>query len=148
MTNTPERTPMFRKPNFGGRKTTGHTPNQGASAGGASSKINSQLSTPRGGSSSTQFKMAGHDPMIKLPEFQGEASKDLEKNLFICENIWKSKQIKDEDTKLTQLEIVLRDHALDWYMSLDVDCLKGIPKTITDIKKLLVNEFQKPNSEY
>jgi hypothetical protein len=35
VTNTPERTPMFRKPNFSGRKATGHGSNQGASTGGA-----------------------------------------------------------------------------------------------------------------
>jgi hypothetical protein len=58
-------------------------------------------------------KMAGHDPTIRLPEFQGEASKDPEKHLFICEKIWEENQIIDEDTKLTQLAITLRDHALD-----------------------------------
>jgi hypothetical protein len=44
---------------------------------------------------------------------------DPEKNLFICENIWEAKQIIDEDTKLAQLAITLRDRALDWYMSLE-----------------------------
>jgi hypothetical protein len=32
-------------------------------------------------------------------------------------------------------------------MSLDVNSPQGVPKTIADVKKLLVNEFQKPNSE-
>jgi hypothetical protein len=32
-------------------------------------------------------------------------------------------------------------------MSLDVNSLQGVPKTIVDVKKLLVNEFQKPNLE-
>jgi hypothetical protein len=91
--------------------------------------------------------MAGQDPTIRLPEFQGEASEDPEKNLFICEKIWEAKKITDEDTNLTQLSITLRDHALDWYMSLDVNSPQGVPKTITDMKKLLVNEFQKPSSE-
>jgi hypothetical protein len=91
--------------------------------------------------------MAGHDPTIRLPEFWGEASEDPEKNLFICEKIWEAKKITDEDTKLTQLAITLRDHTLDWYMSLDVNSPQGVPKTIADVKKLLVNEFQKPNSE-
>jgi hypothetical protein len=53
-----------------------------------------------GGSSSTQFKMAGLDSTIRLPEFRGEASEDPEKNLFICENIWEAKKITDEDTNL------------------------------------------------
>jgi hypothetical protein len=90
-TNTPERTPAFRQPNFSGRKKTGNAPNQGASYGGAISGSNNQLSTPHRGSSSTRFKMAGHDPMIRLPDFRGEASKDPEKHLFICEKIWESK---------------------------------------------------------
>jgi hypothetical protein len=120
-TNTPERTPPFRQPNFSGRKTTGSAPNQGAMTGGASSGSSSQVSTPHGGRSSSPFKMAGHDPTIRLPEFKGEASEDPEKHLFICEKIWEEKKITDEDTKLAQLAIMLRDHALDWYMSLVVN---------------------------
>jgi hypothetical protein len=143
-TNTPERTPTFRQPNFSGRKTTGNTSKQGATTGGASSGSNSQISTLRGGSSSTQFKMAGHDPMIRLPEFWGEASEDPENHLFICEKIWEAKKITDEDTKLVQLAIMLRDRALDWYMSLDVNSPPGVTRTIADVKKLLINEFQKP----
>jgi hypothetical protein len=100
-TSTLERKPPFRKPNFSGRKTVGNTSKQGAATGGASSGSNSQVSAPRRGSSSTQFNMAGHDPTIKLPEFRGEASEDPKKNLFIYENIWEAKNIKDEDTKLT-----------------------------------------------
>ena len=87
VTNTPERTPPFRQPNFSGRKTTGSTSKQGPATGEASSGSSSQISTPRGGSSSSQFKMARHDPTIRLPEFKGEASEDPEKNLFIYEKI-------------------------------------------------------------
>jgi hypothetical protein len=57
------------------------------------------------------------------------------------------KQITDEDTKLAQLAITLRDHALDWYMSLATNNPPGTTRTIADIKKLLINEFQKPSSE-
>jgi hypothetical protein len=115
-TNTPIRTPPFRQPNFGRRKTARSTSTQGISTGGASSGSISQVSTPCGGSSST-FWMAGHDPTIRLPEFNGEALEDPEKHLFICENIWEAKQITDEDTKHAQLAITLRDRTLDWYMS-------------------------------
>jgi hypothetical protein len=38
---------------------------------------------------------------------------DPEKNFFIYENIWEAKKITDEDTKLAQLAITFRDHALD-----------------------------------
>jgi hypothetical protein len=113
VTITPERTPVFRQPNFSGRKATRHGSNQGASNGGSISGSNSQISTPCRGSSSTQFKMVGHDPMIILPKFRGEASEDPKKHLFICENIWEENEITYEDTKLTQLSITLRDFALD-----------------------------------
>jgi hypothetical protein len=65
-TNTPKRTPPFRQPNFGRRKTARSTSTQGTTNGGASSGSISQASTSRGGSSST-FRMAGHDPTIRLP---------------------------------------------------------------------------------
>jgi hypothetical protein len=55
--------------------------------------------------------MAGHDPTIKLPYFQGEATKDPKKHPFICVKTWEAKQITDEDTKLMQLAIMLRDRA-------------------------------------
>jgi hypothetical protein len=74
-------------------------------------------------------------------------SEDPEKHLFICENIWEVKQIIDEDTKLAQLAITLRDRALDWYMSLATNNPPWSTNTIVDIKKLLINEFQKPSSK-
>jgi hypothetical protein len=89
-TNTPKRTPPFRQPNFGRRKTTRNTSTRGTKTVGASSGSTSQVSTPRRGSSSV-FRMAGHNPTIRLPEFKGEASEDSEKHLFICENIWEEK---------------------------------------------------------
>jgi len=65
--------------------------------------------------------MVGADPTIRLPEFHGEGSEDLENHLFICEKIWAAKQITNEDTKVVQLAITLRDCALDWYMGLTVN---------------------------
>jgi hypothetical protein len=52
-TNTPERTPSFRKPNFSGRKTIGSAPNQGETTGGASSGSSIQVSTLCRGRSSS-----------------------------------------------------------------------------------------------
>jgi hypothetical protein len=60
--------------------------------------------------------MAGHDRIIRLPEFKGEASEDPKKHMFICEKIWEAKQITDEDTKLAQLAITLRDRTPDWFI--------------------------------
>jgi hypothetical protein len=42
---------------------------------------------------------------------------------------------------------MLRDHTLDWYMSLDVNSPPGATRTIADVKRLLINEFQKPSLE-
>jgi hypothetical protein len=91
--------------------------------------------------------MAGHDPTIRLLEFWGEASEDPEKHLFICEKIWEAKKITDEDKNLMKLSFTLRDRALDWYMSLNVSSPQGVPNIIADMKKLLINKFQKPSSK-
>jgi hypothetical protein len=53
----------------------------------------------------------------------------------------------DDDTKLAQLAIMLRDHALDWYMSLDVNIPPGTTRVIANTKNLLINELKKPSSE-
>jgi hypothetical protein len=145
-TNTPKITPTFRQSNFRRRKTSGSTSTQGTTTGGSSLGSTSQVSTSCRGSSST-FIMAGHDPTIRLPKFKGEALKDPEKHLFVYEKIWEAKQIIDEDTKFAQLVITLRDKALDWYMSLATNNPPGTTITIADIKKLLINEFQKRSLE-
>jgi hypothetical protein len=67
--------------------------------------------------------------------------------MFICEKIWEEKQIIDEDTKLSQLSITLRDYPLNWYTSLATNNPPGSTRTIANIKKLLINEFQKPSLE-
>jgi hypothetical protein len=128
-TNTPKRTPPFRQPKFRRSQTTRSTYTQGTTIGGASL-----------GSSST-FRMVGHNPTIRLPKFRGEAIEDPKKHLFICAKIWEAKQITNEDKKLAQLAITLRDCALDWYMSLDTNNALGMTRTLTDIKKLLINDF-------
>jgi hypothetical protein len=101
VTNTPEETQSFRQPIFGRRGEAGQGSNRGKTTRDTSSGSSSQLSTSRGGSSSTCFKMVGVDPTIILENFCGEASEDPEKNLFIWEKIWEEKQVKDEDTKFT-----------------------------------------------
>jgi hypothetical protein len=144
--NTPKRTPPFRQLNLGRRKTTESTSTQGRTTRGESSISISQVSTSHGGISS-RFRMAGHDPTIRLPKFKGEVSEDPEKHLFICENIWEEKQIIDEDTKLVQLAITLRDHTLDFYMSLATNNPPGTTRVIGYVNKLLINEFHKLISE-
>jgi hypothetical protein len=91
--------------------------------------------------------MEGYDPTIRLLEFKGYVSEDPEKHLFICEKIWKEKRITYKDTKLAQLDITLRDHTLDSYLILAANNPPRTTKTISDIKNLLINEFQKPSLE-
>jgi len=91
--------------------------------------------------------MVGHDPMIRLPQLLGEALEDPKKKLFIYEKIWEANHIIDEDTKLMQLSITIKDWTLDWYISLYVNSPPRVKNTIADVKKLLINEFQNPNSE-
>jgi hypothetical protein len=138
-TNTPRRKPQFRQPKFKGSLTARSTSTQSETPRGSSSDNLSQVSTLRRGRSSLVFGMVGHDPSIKLLEFRGEAAEDPEKHLFICAKIWEVKKIIDEDTKLMQLVITLRDQALDWYMILDINNVPGMTRTLDDIKKLLIN---------
>jgi hypothetical protein len=145
-TNSPKITPSFRQLKFGRIQIVGSTSTQGEKIGGASSGSTSHVSTPHGGSSSS-FRMAGHNPTIRLLEFKGEALEELEKHLFIYENIREARQITNKDTKLDQLAITLRDRTLDWYMILATNNPPRTTRTIADIKKMLINEFQKPSSE-
>jgi hypothetical protein len=69
VTNTPTRTPPFRQPSLGRRRTTGSTSTQGTTTGRASSGNTSQGSAPCKNSSPTKFAMEGHDPTIRLPYF-------------------------------------------------------------------------------
>ena len=89
-TNTPKITPSLRKPKSRGSPTARSTSTQGETTRGASSGSTSQVSTPRGGSSFI-FRMAGNNPTIRLLEFQGEATEDPKKSLFICAKIWEEK---------------------------------------------------------
>jgi hypothetical protein len=68
--------------------------------------------------------MEGADPTIRYHNFM-EKGRRTQETLFICENIWEAKQITDEDTKVAQLEITFRNHALDWFMSLVVNNPQG-----------------------
>jgi hypothetical protein len=66
-TNTPKRTPPFRKPKFEGSLKTRSTSFIRATTGGSRSGSTSQVSTLRDGGSSSLFRMAGNDPTIRLP---------------------------------------------------------------------------------
>lgn len=67
--------------------------------------------------------------------------------MFICGKIWQAKKITDEDTKFAQLENTFKDHILDWYMGITTNNPMGVPITVVEVKRKLINEFQKPRAE-
>jgi hypothetical protein len=146
VTKTSEEERPVNQQVISGRRIFIGSESSGNSSRGVSSTSSSRVSTPHGGGSTKNFTMAGQDPTIRLLEFQGEGSNDLENHLFIYENIWEAKQTIDEYTKVVQLETTLRDHALNWYMGLEENNPTGAPTTIEDVKKKLINEFHKPSS--
>jgi len=56
--------------------------------------------------------MTGIDNTLRLPEFKGVGSKDLEKHSFFCETIWVAKNIQDDVVKITQLGTTFRGRVL------------------------------------
>jgi hypothetical protein len=139
MTKTSEEEEPFRKPTISGRRILVGHGSSGSSSGGTNSTNSSQLST--GGGSIKNSQCQEHIQLFGYHSFHGEGSEDLEKHLFICENIWVAKKITDEDTKVSQLAITFRDRALDWYMGLAVNSPQGA-YNIANVKKALINEFQ------
>ena len=67
VTNTPKRTPSFIEPKLGGSPTVRSTSTLEETTRGASSSSTSQVSTLLRGGSSSVFRMAGHNPTIRLP---------------------------------------------------------------------------------
>jgi hypothetical protein len=67
---------------------------QGSNSSRSNSERRNQVFTLRGGGSTTNFTMTGKDPTIRLLKFHGEGSEDLEKHIFICENIWAAKRLR------------------------------------------------------
>jgi hypothetical protein len=64
----------------------------------------------------------------------------------LCKDLG-SKKYDCEDAKFAELAITLRDCALDWYMILDANSAPRMTRTLEEIKKLPINEFQKLSSE-
>jgi len=90
---------------------------------------------------STKKVMVGGE--MKLPLFHGNGSKDPQQHWFLCEVVWRVKQVVDADMKATQLVTMLGDRALTWYMKFS----GGKNKTLNEIQTSLITEFKKPKSE-
>jgi hypothetical protein len=112
---------------------------------GSSTTNQSQSTSPK--VSTTQNTMAGIDNTLRMPEFQGAGSEDPEKHLFVCDMIWTAKNVQDEATKIVQLAMTFRGHALLWYMKYQTTTPAGQSRTLEEIGQALLKEFQKPKSE-
>lgn len=80
---------------------------------------------------------------MKLPLFHGNGSEDPQQHLFLCEAVWRVKQVADASMKATQLVTMLGDCALNCYMKF----LGGKNNTLNEIQTALITEFKKPKSE-
>ena len=63
-----------------------------------------------------RFTMAQMIGDIKLPVFKGTGSEDPEQFWFLCEAVWTTKNIMDQDIRRAQLVTSFRDWALTWFM--------------------------------
>jgi hypothetical protein len=91
--------------------------------------------------------VVGMDNTLRLSEFQGIGSEDLEQHFFVCEMLWAAKNIHDEVVKIAQLATIFRGCALVWYMKLPSTTPTGQAITLVEIKKTLLKEFKKPKLE-
>jgi hypothetical protein len=80
-------------------------------------------------------------PLSGYHSFKERHQRTLKRTYSFVRRSWEAKHIIDEYTKLSQLTIMLRDLAFDWYMGLDVNNPLGATQTIAYVKKLLINEF-------
>ena len=80
---------------------------------------------------------------IKLHVFKGTGSEDPEQFWFLCEAVWTTKNIMDQDTKRAQLVTSFRDRALTWFMKFS----STQNHALADIKAAMMKEFKKPKSE-
>jgi hypothetical protein len=69
VTKTYEEEKLVNQQVISGRRIFTGRGSSGNSRRSVSSTSSSQVSTPRGGGSTTKFTMAGQDPTIRLPEF-------------------------------------------------------------------------------
>jgi len=75
--------------------------------------------------------------------FHGNGSEDPQQHWFLCEAVWRVKQVTDANMKANQMVTTFRDRALNWFMKFS----GGQPKILNEIQMTLIVEFKKPKSE-
>jgi len=93
------------------------------------------------GTTSKQPMVGGSE--MRLPLFHGNGSEDPQQHWFLCEAVWRVKQVNDTDMRANQMVTTFRDRALNWYMKFSA----GQPKSLAEIRTTLIAEFKKPKSE-
>jgi hypothetical protein len=91
--------------------------------------------------------MVNEDSTLRLPAFHGMERDDVEQDWFTCEDIWFVKRFMDGESNISQLETTFRNIALKWYMKYKVTALVGQIRSLTEIKRDILREFQKPKSK-
>jgi hypothetical protein len=91
--------------------------------------------------------MVNQDNTLRLPVFHGMGKDDVEQHWFTSEEIWSMKRITDETTKIVHLETMFRNKALMWYMKYKATMPIGWIRSLVDIKRDLLKEFQNPKSK-
>ena len=94
-------------------------------------------------SSPPRSTMAHMTNDIKIPVFKGTGSEDPEQFWFLCEAVWTTKNITDQDTRRAQLVTSFREYALTWFMKFS----STQNHVLVDIKIALIREFKKRKSE-
>jgi len=118
---------------------------KGSKSSGSSTKTYIQLATSR--KNIVYYTMARVDPTLRICVFHRAGTKYLEQHLFVCEIIWAMKNVQDDDMKISQLVTTFNDLTLIWYMKYQSTTLVGQARSLQDIKKALLKELHKPNSE-
>ena len=80
---------------------------------------------------------------MRLPLFHGNGSEDPQQHWFLCEVVWRVKQVTDPGMKANQMVTTFRDRALNWFMKFS----GGKTKTLGEIRINLFAEFKKAKSE-
>ena len=91
--------------------------------------------------------IAREDATLKLPVFHDTGRDDAKQHWFTYEAVWMVKQTPNDLAKIAQLETTFRERALTWYMKFKATTPPRQVRTLAEIKKALLKEFQKPKSE-
>jgi hypothetical protein len=78
--------------------------------------------------------MVNHDSTLRLPMFHGTGKDDVDQHWFTCEVIWYVKRIRDEASKIAQLETIFGGNILDVVHEVQGHCTSGTNK-VPDINQ-------------